>query len=272
MTKIFKIQSKNATEINLSSHEHSKLIRLIELLVNLALRQVSFEEVQDTICTDEEMEHLLLRISGQTMTISNTTITVNNAQLGDTRFENIAGRDNVRFDITINNYSNSEITTRTSTHRPKPIAQMPETSNNISIRNINGSILILANVIDAHVNDIEFHIGPSEEMNIRNIGAAEEIPQGGTTRWYQYAGYLLSINYDNQDIAKGIRLEGIQKDNQPIENWFELLMKLGITVRQLPSTQSPTTLFWPNYQGYNISVAKNHVDGVINIVRIFKVP
>jgi hypothetical protein len=154
----------------------------------------------------------------------------------------------------------------------KPVAYRFLSGVDLSSREAQQNILYASNIIDAHVEELERYIGVPDTTDIVNVGSLEEIPQGGIARDYMFTDYILSISYDRQGIAKSVRVEGLSKHGYNLYDWFQVLYRLGISIGPQPDDIGITSATWRNYHGYHITVALDKVDGVVNIVRIYKVP
>jgi hypothetical protein len=134
------------------------------------------------------------------------------------------------------------------------------------------NILYVSHIIDAHAESLERYFGPPFDVDIVNIGSLDDIPAGGELRWYNLDRYILSIAYDQQSIAKSVRIENLSEHGYKLYDWFEVLHRLGISIATQPDIVGVMSADWRNYHGYHIVVALDKVDGVINIVRVFRVP
>jgi hypothetical protein len=134
------------------------------------------------------------------------------------------------------------------------------------------NILYVSHIIDAHAESLERYFGPPFDVDIVNIGSLDDIPAGGELRWYNLDRYILSIAYVQQSIAKSVRIENLSEHGYKLYDWFEVLHRLGISIATQPDIVGVMSADWRNYHGYHIVVALDKVDGVINIVRVFRVP
>ncbi len=171
--------------------------------------------------------------------------------------------------IPVDEYQDDDTENRT---HGKPVAYKFLPGVDLSSREAQHNILYASNIIDAHVEELERYIGVPDTIDIVNVGSLEEIPQGGMARDYTFNDYILSITYDRQNIAKSVRIEGLSGHDYKIYDWFQVLHRLGISIDPQPDVIGIMSATWRNYHGYNITVALDKVDGVINIVRVFKVP
>jgi hypothetical protein len=142
----------------------------------------------------------------------------------------------------------------------------------LTSRDAQYNIMYISRVIGRSRSEIEDYLGELDEINVVNVGSLESIPQGGEVRWYHYEGYLLSVDYDINDIAQGVRFESFDKHNYTLVDYFEIFHRLGISIGSNPDIISPIKIAWSNYQGYYLSIALNKVDGIVNIVRAHRVP
>jgi hypothetical protein len=171
--------------------------------------------------------------------------------------------------VSVDDHSDDEIENGV---RGKPVAYRYIPGVDLSSREAQHNILYASNIIDAHVEELERRIGIPDTTDMVNVGSLEEIPQGGIARDYTFNNYILSISYDRQGIAKSVRIEGLSKHGYKLYDWFQVLHRLGISIGPQPDVIGIMSATWRNYHGYNITVALDKVDGVINIVRVFKVP
>jgi hypothetical protein len=142
----------------------------------------------------------------------------------------------------------------------------------LASRDAQYNIMYVGRVIGKARQEVEGYFGTLDEVDVVNVGSLDSIPEGGEVRWYQYEGYLLSVAYNMSDIVQGVRFEGLDKHQYTFDDYFEIFHRLGISVGPLPDITSPIKIAWMNYQGYYLSIALNKVEGVVNIVRVYRVP
>jgi len=263
------------TEVDFKALSVEDQLSLSKLKMALTLfreNKISFERFVTILTTDKEISGLLQNMRNNKISMLDSILTIKNSQIGDINTRDIAGENIYNFSIHYHKTPNSSSSNTPKKSNNRPIAQRYTQETDPVTRQKSNNIIYVANVIDTHIDDIEQYVGAPNEMSVRPVGSGEEIPLGGATRRYDYQGYLLSINYDNKDIAKGVRIEGLEQEGYSIDSWFEILMRFGMSVRESPSDRSIIAVIWRNYLGYRISVAMNKVGGVINIVRIFKLP
>jgi len=152
----------------------------------------------------------------------------------------------------------------------KPVAYRFIPGVDVTSRAAQQNILYAGNIIDSHVVELERYIGVPDSTDMVNIGSLEELPDGGIARDYPFDDYILSLTYDRQGIAKSVRIEGLSKHGFSLYDWFQVLYRLGISVGTMPDVIGIMSATWRNYNGYNITIALDRVDGVVNIVRIYK--
>lgn len=150
--------------------------------------------------------------------------------------------------------------------RPPAFKFMPDVDPKSQEQNI----VFIPNIIDTHYRDIERFIGKPYERAMRRVGSAEEAPQGGETRDYHFGPYELSITYDLQGIAKGVHLTGLEQHQYQLDDWFEVLFRMGVSVGPPPDGQGITTVYWLDYYGLRIKVAAARVGGAVSGVRVYK--
>lgn len=162
------------------------------------------------------------------------------------------------------------ITTNQLSKKPIAYRFLPEADSDS--REARYNILYVSNVIDSHKQELEQFTGKPDTTDIVNIGSLEEIPAGGLACDYQFDNYILSISYDREGVAKSVRLEGLAVHNYSLYDWFQALHRLGVSIGTQPDVVGVMSATWRDYHGYNITVALDKVNGVINIIRVYKIP
>ncbi len=155
--------------------------------------------------------------------------------------------------------------------RGKPVAYRYTAGSDPHSKQAQHNILYTSNIIGAQIDELEHYFGTAFDIDIVNIGSLDDIPAGGEIRWYHYDRYVLSIGYDKQGIAKSVRIEELAEHGYRLYEWFDVLLRLGISIAAQPDILGIMSATWLNYHGYHITVALDKVDGVINIVRVFSV-
>lgn len=140
----------------------------------------------------------------------------------------------------------------------------------LTSRDAQYNIMYIGRVIGKSRSAVESFFGSCNEVNVVNVGSLSSIPGGGEIRRYHYEGYLLSVDYDLNDVVQGIQFKDFQKHRYILADYFEIFHRLGISVGPLPDITSPIKWVWSNYQGYYMSISLNEI-GVINIVRAHRV-
>jgi|GEM_PF-4337051 len=74
------------------------------------------------------------------------------------------------------------------------------------------------------------------------------------------------------DVVQCVRFEGFDQHQYRFDDYFEIFHRLGVSVGLLPDITSPIMLGWKNYQGYYLSMALSKIGGLVNIVRVYRVP
>ena len=154
----------------------------------------------------------------------------------------------------------------------KPIAYKYMPGVDLSSREAQHNILFVSNIIDSQMKELETRLGNPFDVNIANIGSLDDIPTGGEVRWYNFDDYILSIGYNKQYVAKSVRIENLSQHGYNLHEWFNVLFRLGISIAAQPDIIGIMSFTWLNYHGYHITVSLDRVGGVINIVRVFRVP
>lgn len=135
-------------------------------------------------------------------------------------------------------------------------------------------ILDVSRIIDVPLQVLEYHLGDPVETVWRGPQSADDLPEGGATREYQFDDYAIDINYTKSGLATGVRLhEGLEKYNYSLDDWPIILPRVGLLhIVTLPDVRGLTTITWRNYQGLTLSVASQRVQGPVTAVRVYKRP
>lgn len=136
-----------------------------------------------------------------------------------------------------------------------------------------GLIFDVSTIIDYPLQQLERRFGKPAEIMWRKIGSAEDLPDGGETREYHVGKYQFDINYDKAGIAKGFHLfEGLEENAYSLDDWSEVLERVGLIIVRFPDMQGITTRIWTNHLGYLVKVATQRVGGPVTAVRVYKIP
>jgi hypothetical protein len=128
-------------------------------------------------------------------------------------------------------------------------------------------------IIGAQRQDIQETLGGSLDIVYLDPGDLADLPQGGTSRNYRVGRYTVAINYDLDDIATGVQvMRGLAEDGYQVEDWPDILARLGLRVDEPPDRAAPAGMHWDDFGGYAISLYQDSPDGAVWSVLVYRRP
>lgn len=132
-------------------------------------------------------------------------------------------------------------------------------------------ILDLSQLLNAPASILESQLGaPGEILPFSGI-EIPEVPGGGESRDYLLDDLWIFVFYDRQGLAKNIVVQGLGDYGYTIDEWPELMERLGFPIDSPPDRSAPAGREWANYNGFGIWITSG-IGEPISVVKVYVVP
>lgn len=115
-------------------------------------------------------------------------------------------------------------------------------------------ILDVPSILGATLADVERQLGEALSVRAVSAGALAGLPEGGEVREYALDGYVVGLRVDAASTIRGVQLQGLARDNVPLDGSLVVLDRLNLWPSVDPRTMTGTSWSWPDADGLAIVV------------------